>query len=36
MSAPCTEVEMRIMYVVYLAAIGLGLIFTLVIALRHE
>ncbi|MBB3090833.1 hypothetical protein FHS12_003795 [Nocardioides albus] len=35
MTALCTEVEMRIMYVAYLAVIGVGLLYTLVIALRH-
>jgi hypothetical protein len=35
MTAPCTEAEMRIMYVAYLAVIGIGLVYTFVLALRH-
>lgn len=35
MTVPCTEAEMRIMYVAYLAVIAIGLIYTFVLALRH-
>jgi hypothetical protein len=35
MTARCTEAEMRVMYVAYLAVIGIGLLYTFVLALRH-
>lgn len=35
MTVPCTEAEMRVMYVTYLAVIAIGLLYTFAIALRH-
>lgn len=35
-TAPCTEAEMRVVYVAYLAVIGIGLLYTFVLALRHS
>jgi hypothetical protein len=35
MTALCTEAEMRVMYVAYLTVISVGLLYSLIIALRH-